>query len=66
MSLGKREEEEEEVDRQTLEKCRMERGGGKHLDRCRRIKSEKTNRKRKDGERTRRRSVRRGAVQGKD
>lgn len=36
------------------------------MDRCRRIKSEKTNRKRKDGERTRRKSVRREAVQGKD
>lgn len=34
MSLEKREEEEEEVDRQILEKCRMERGGVKHLDRC--------------------------------
>lgn len=36
------------------------------MDRCGRIKSEKTSRKRKDGERTRRRSVRREAVQGKD
>ena len=59
MSLEKREEdtkseeeEEAEVEGQTLEKFWKEQGG-KHLDRYKRRKREKT----KDGERTKRRTV---------